>query len=132
MIILHNLSTFSVPVDEMILIYTLYIRSVVENNAVVWHSSLSRGEELEIERIQRCALRLILGEDYDHYENALRISSLDTMKDRRTVLCRNFAKKCIKSGKNGEMFPENTDLNNTRNHEKYHVLEYSNLENKGT
>ena len=51
-LILINLSKFALPSEEMILIYTLYIRSVVENCAVVWHSSLSRGEEQEIERIQ--------------------------------------------------------------------------------
>ena len=42
MIILHNLASFDLPVTEMVGIFTLYIRSVV------WHSSLTRGEELAL------------------------------------------------------------------------------------
>ena len=78
MIVLHNLFKFDLPMNEMIEIYTLYIRSVVENCAVVWHSSITRGEELEIERIQRCALRLILSDEYESYESALEVANLET------------------------------------------------------
>ena len=120
MIILHNLPSFDLPVSEMVEIYTLYIRSVVENCAVVWHSSLTRGEELEIERIQRCALRLILGETYVDYESSLEVANQKTLKDRRSLLCRNFANKCIKSG-NDDIFPLNTCTVDTRSHEKYLV-----------
>ena len=38
MIILHNLFNFVLPVDELIQIYILYIRSLVEHSAVVWHN----------------------------------------------------------------------------------------------
>ena len=40
MAISHNLFKFGLPVDELVQIYILYIRSLVENSAVVWHSSL--------------------------------------------------------------------------------------------
>ena len=120
MIILHNLSKFSLPLHKIIQIYTLYVRSVLENSAAVWHSSLSRGEELEIERVQRCALRLILGERYSSYEDALYLTNLKTLKERRIELCKNFAKKCIASGKN-DIFPLNKCQKNTRNNEKYQV-----------
>ena len=120
MIILHNLASFDLPVTEMVGIFTLYIRSVVENCAVVWHSLLTRGEELDIERIQRCALRLILCEDYIDYESALEVTNLKTLKERRKQLCINFANKCIKSG-NDDIFPLNTCKLETRSHEKYQV-----------
>ena len=32
----------SVPLEDLIMIYILYIRSVVENSAVVWHNSLTQ------------------------------------------------------------------------------------------
>ena len=105
----------------MVEIYTLYIRSVVENCAVVWHSSLTRGEELEIERIQRCALRLILSDKYESYEIALEVANLETLKNRRNKLCMNFAKKCTKNGNNDDIFPLNPSEVNTRSHEKYFV-----------
>ena len=64
------------PVEDLVDIFVLYIRSVVESSAVVWHSSLSQGQELEIERVQRVALQIILKNDYINYESALELSSL--------------------------------------------------------
>ena len=59
MTILQNLFKFSVPLEDLVMIYILYIRSVVENSAVVWHSSLTQGQVLEIERVQKVALWII-------------------------------------------------------------------------
>ena len=56
MTILQNLFKFSVPLEDLVMIY---IRSVVENSAVVWHSSLTQGQVLEIERVQKVALWII-------------------------------------------------------------------------
>ena len=56
------------------------------------------------------------------YENALKLSGLDTLKERRVKLCQNFAKTCIKSGKHDDMFPLNNHYSKTRNHEKYQVM----------
>ena len=44
--------------------YTLYIRSVAEQAAVVWHSSITKGEELDLERVQKVTLRIILKDQY--------------------------------------------------------------------
>ena len=71
MVILHRLGKFSLPVEDLVTIYILYIRSVLEQSAVVWNSSISKGEQLDIERVQKCALRAILKEDYISYEDAL-------------------------------------------------------------
>ena len=46
MIILKNLMGFRVPIKDLIEIYILYIRSVVEQSAVVWLSALTKGEHL--------------------------------------------------------------------------------------
>ena len=64
MIILQNLFKFGLPTSELVQIYILYIRSVVENSAVVWHSSLTVAERMAIERIQKVALKIILNEHY--------------------------------------------------------------------
>ena len=64
MTILRNLNTFHVPVGEMVNIYCLYIRSVAEQSSVVWSSSITSGEEYDLERIQKVALRVILKENY--------------------------------------------------------------------
>ena len=87
MIILKNLFQFNVPISDLILIYTLYIRSVLEQSAVVWHSSITKGEELDIERVQKVALKIILSEQYKSYSEALELTGLDSLKFRRKKLC---------------------------------------------
>ena len=86
MIILHNLCDFNVPIEDLLTIYILYIRSALEQSAVVWHSSITRGEQMDIERVQKCALRIILKENYLSYQSALLACGLDSLKARRTQL----------------------------------------------
>ena len=121
MMILHNLFKFGLPMDEMVNIYILYIRSILETSAVVWHSSLTKKERNEIERVQKVALKIILGSDYEDYNAALEIAGLSTLDDRRKGLCKQFAKNCIKNPKMYRLFPLNKITKNTRNPEKYLV-----------
>ena len=122
MIILHNLFNFNLPIIELINIYILYIRSLVEQSAVVWNSSITLEECLEIERVQKVALRLIMRENYVSYANALCITGLPTLKERRDHLCTKFAENCAKSEKSSHMFPLNSgNIFNTRNHETFFV-----------
>ena len=121
MIILHKLYEFNLPVEEMVNIYTIFIRSVVEYACVVWHSSISVEECNNIERVRKTALRIILKSDYQTYSVALKIACLPTLKERREQLSLSFARKCIKSDINSDLFPENVKLVNTRQHEKYFV-----------
>ena len=121
MTILRNLYSFDIPVTDLVQLYILYIRSIVEQSAVVWHSSITKGEQKDLERVQKVALRIILKDDYEYYENALRLTGLETLAARRAKLCLNFAKKCLKSEKTAKMFPLNDSHVNTRNPEVYHV-----------
>ena len=121
MIILHNLFDFGLPMTEMINIYILYIRSILESSAVVWHSSITQFEERKIERIQKTALKVILASEYETYEKALLITGLSTLKERRKVLCKKFAKNCIKNEKMSHIFPRNFSIVNTRKQERFYV-----------
>ena len=121
MLILKKLYQFNVPVSELINIYILYVRSVAEQSAVVWHSSITKGEQRDLERTQKVALRIILKDSYTSYPEALKLSGLDTLSERRSKLCLNFAKKCTKSEKTSEMFPLNKKVVNTRHHEQFNV-----------
>ena len=64
MIILEKLYEFNLPVEEMINIYILFIRSIVEQSCIVWHSSLTEDDHTAIERVQKVALRIILDSQY--------------------------------------------------------------------
>ena len=78
-------------------------------------------ERNEIERVQKVALKIILGSDYEDYNAALEIAGLSTLDDRRKGLCKQFAKNCIKNPKMYRLFPLNKITKNTRNPEKYLV-----------
>ena len=108
--------------EEMVNIYILFIRSVLEYACVVWHSSISSEESNNIERVQKTALRIILKSDYDNYHSALRLVSLSTLKERRKKLSLSFAKKCLKSDDNKDLFPQVEKLVNTRQHERFFVI----------
>ena len=84
---------------------------------VVQHSSITNSEEIELERGQKVALRLILKDDYESYENALLMTKLETPSQRRTNLCLRFSKKSLKNEHSRDMFPMNANTH----HEKYFV-----------
>ena len=54
---LRNLHNFDLPQEALINIYILYIRSVVEQSAVIWNSSITKGEKKDLERVQKVALQ---------------------------------------------------------------------------
>ena len=121
--LLHKLVEFNVPTPDLLTIYILYIRSVLEQSCQVWHSSLSFQNLTDLERVQKNALRIILKDDYISYENALEKTDLESLVERREELCLKFAKSCIKNETVRDMFPLNpADYSvETRDREIYHV-----------
>ena len=98
--ILQSLFQFNVPIKELVTIYILYIRSILEQSCVVWGSAITKDEETDLERVQKCALRLIMREEYTSYERGLQIAQLSTLKNRQILLQTRFATKCTKNEKN--------------------------------
>ena len=121
MTMLHKLYSFAVPVSDLVEVYILYIRSVLESSAVVWHSSLTGWQEMEIERVQKVSLKIILKKDYENYEQAMKSCGLTSLKQRRTNLCLAFAKKCVSSERNKHLFPLRQHAYDVRNPQKYVV-----------
>ena len=81
------------------------MRSILEQNAVVWHSSLTEENSEDLERVQKVALKIILKHQYKNYNNALNFLELETLKDRRIKLCLEFANKCLGNPKIKQLFP---------------------------
>ena len=79
----------------------------------VWHSGLTKQQSAEIERVQKTALRIILGEDFTNYEVACTLFGVEPLEYRRVQLCLNFAKKDLRSERT--MFSKTEKLVNTRN-----------------
>ena len=104
-------------------VYILFIRSFLEQSCTLWHSGLTVENSEDLERVQKCAFKIILKENYKSYENALRILDLEKLNERRRYLCLKFAKKCIKHQKKKELFPLKNKKHKmeTRNEEIYDV-----------
>ena len=121
--VLHTALKFTRNSRDLLIIYKSFIRSKLDQSAAVWHSSLSKNNENDLERVQRSALKVILGEKYISYESALKNLNLESLYERREALCLKFAKKSLKLKQFQKMFPKQNNLHKmeTRNPLRYVV-----------
>ena len=98
-----------VPIEDLLNIYILFIRSVTEYCAVVFHTSLTQDETRKLEMIQKTVLKVILGDMYVNYQAALEMCGLQTLANRRQQRCLDFSLKCVKHPKMGNLFPMNPE-----------------------
>ena len=71
----------------------------------MWHSSLTKRNISDLERIQKAALRVILRDRYQSYKDALKTLGIKSLEDRREELCLKFAKNCLRVDKFKRFFP---------------------------
>ena len=95
--LLRKVASFTTSIEEKKEIYILYIRSILEQSCVVWNSSLTEENCDDLERVQKAAVRIIVGKNYTNYENALLKADLEPLKIRRDKLSKTFAEKCLQS-----------------------------------
>ena len=77
----------------MIDVYYKKIRCISELAVAVWTPGLTKAEGYQIERVQKCALHVIMGENYQSYDHAAEYLEVDKLSDRRSKLCLNFARR---------------------------------------
>ena len=123
MIMLHKFSKFTNNKSHLIHIFKSQVRGVLEYCSTVWHSSLTKADCEDIERVQKAAMRLIMGNKYQGYKAALQQMKLESLKDRREKMALNFAKKSLKMENFCKLFPLNhpKHLMKKRDQEKYFV-----------
>ena len=102
--ILRKAKKYTTDYSDLKTIYIAYVRSIIEQSAVVWHSSLTQENSLDIERIQKGAVRNILGENFVDYERGLDTLNLQSLSERREKLCLNFAQNCKNNPKTKQHF----------------------------
>ena len=90
---LRRLKQYSICEEDLIEVYIIFIRCYLEYCVPVWNASLTDEDKDEIERIQKTALKIILGEGYGGYQTALEMCDLLSLEERREELCLNFALK---------------------------------------
>ena len=75
----------------------------------VWSPGLTQLEVKQLERVQKTAFHIILGEGYACYENALETLGYDRLSSRRLKLCEKFATRAVKHDQFKNWFSEKSD-----------------------
>ena len=97
-------------VKQLLRIFELKVRTLLEFSAPVFHFSLTKEQSQKIELVQKKALAIILGNRYHSYKVALQQTKLERLDLRREKLCYKFALKCTKNPRHSEMFPLNPHI----------------------
>ena len=120
---LSKLKYAGMKLEDLVNIYILHIRSVTEYCSSAFHSSLTLEQDKKLESIQKVSLKVIMGQAYVDYENALQITGLKTLHTRREERCLKYGLKSIKHNQLKNMFPVKSVENNQslRSREIFHV-----------
>ena len=75
--------------DKFVLkqIYYTRIRCKLEQSAAVWSSSLTQRNANDLERVQKSAVRIIIGKLYESYTKALEELDMKRLSERRELIC---------------------------------------------
>jgi hypothetical protein len=83
------LKRLGVELRDLTKCYCTFIRPLVEYAVPVWHSGLTVHQSDQLERVQKQTLHILLPDS--SYREALLLTGLHTLEQRRIQLCRNFA-----------------------------------------
>ena len=111
---LRRLKNFGAKTKDLLDVYVKQIRCLLEYAVTVWQPSLTVEDSLKIERVQKSALAIILGQNFKSYKYALLQLNLDTLAARRIKLCEKFSIKAQKHPKFSKWFKPNTTSSVTR------------------
>ena len=107
----------------MIVVYITVIRPILEYACQVWHFNIQNVLSEDIERIQKRALKIIV--PFSSYGEALKITGITTLYDRRESLCDHgqFFRQNMNNDKMTDLFPDpytsNYDLRLPRKFNNY-------------
>ena len=103
--LLHAASKFIKDRKILTQLYYTHIRCRLEQSAVLWHSSLTIKNIVDLERVQKSAVRIIIGHGYDSYSLTLKSLNIETLYERREKLCLRFAKNSLNVDNFKHLFP---------------------------
>jgi hypothetical protein len=105
---LKVLKRAAMTTDDLMYYYMSIIRPVTEYACVVWHTSLTKGQTLQLESVQKRALKIIFGHDSAKVSDAL--NSMQSLSERRENLTRKFFSNLLNpSSCLHELIPEKRD-----------------------
>ena len=105
LLMLRKATKFTENRDDLKDIYNSYIRSILEQSSVIWGKSLTYDNILDLERVQKNVLRIILKEEYNGYDEGLKLLNMEKLSERREKLLEKFALGCLTNKKTKMLFP---------------------------
>ena len=117
--ILKRLKRLGCPIEDLLDTYMKQVRCLLEMACPVWHPALTVADSKAIERVQKSALSIILGDEYISYDSALDDLNLETLVARRDSLCLKFAMKSAAHPTHSQWFKSTGDAPDTRNRNLY-------------
>ena len=81
--LLRRLKNLGANNSQLVDVYSKLIRCILELAVPAWQGSITQSEKQDIERIQKSACHIILGQSYTSYHNALKTLHLETLESRR-------------------------------------------------
>ena len=115
--------SFGSSKEEMVHLWKIFCRSILEQTCVLWDSGLTEQNRTDLERTQKTFTKLVLQEEYTDYKSALLTLQLETLEIRRKTLSLNFAKSSLADGLLRDLFPlqRKAHLMKTRSKDKYKI-----------
>ena len=110
MTLLTKLKYVGTSTEDLLDVYKLFIRSILEYCCVVWHSTLTVQQSTNIENVQKLSLKIILGADYIGYEESLEMCGLEKLNNRRESRCLKFGLKSLLHPNHCNLFPVNPQV----------------------
>ena len=121
--LLRRLKKLNLDAELILDFYLKEIRPLAEHGVAIWNSGLTKGQVIDLEKIQKTAFRIILGESYYSYDVACTVLNILPLEFRRTDLCTAFATKLYMSPRSGEFFTPADKIVNTRSDQQLLVAE---------
>ena len=84
---LRRLKALGAGPEDLNDVFLKQIRSVLKLAVPAWYPGVTQAHILDIERVQKATLYIILGEKYTSYSSALKTTKLECLATRRNTLC---------------------------------------------
>ena len=115
--------------EEMLDVFCLQIRCLTEMGCPAWNGNLTLNDINKLEAIQKTAFKIILGDKYGSYQNALSTLKLPKLDKRHDLICKKFARNIERSPKFSKWLQSSLPKTKTMIYKKSPLFYLTNLLN---
>ena len=118
--LLRRLKSLGLPAEELKNIFNTFILPKLTYAAPAWSSSLGIGQRKDLERVQKRACRIILGPNYEGYDDALHKLHLPRLETLYQELTLHFGRKLLVNPRHRDLLPPDNPppARRTRHHNR--------------